>query len=236
MSSEEPITNRAEPLMAFWEKKLAAGEIDEAKWYRGIAAEITPAYLSADNPRNQSGFAGDEAHWIQARSLIADAIDRPGTFLDVGCANGYLMECLEGWTKQKGYRIKPYGLDISPELIDVARQRLPRWVSRLFIGNAIDWEPNRRFDFVRTSLEYVPRSRQSELIRRLLERMVAPMGRLIIGTCNEEKIPGQHHRRSTAELLRSWGWNIAGNSERQHWLDERLVYRVFWIEAPDGFS
>ena len=231
MSSEEPITNRAEPLLAFWEKKLAAGEIDEAKWYRGIAAEITPAYLSADNPRTQSGFAGDEAHWIQARGLIADAIDRAGTFLDVGCANGYLMECLEGWTEQKGYRIEPYGLDISPELIEVARQRLPQWASRLFIGNAIDWEPNRRFDFVRTSLEYVPRSRQSELIRRLLERMVAPRGRLIIGTCNEEKISGQHRRRSTAELLRSWGWNIAGNSERPHWLDERLVYRVLWIEA-----
>jgi hypothetical protein len=72
-----------------------------------IAAEITPAYLLEDNPRTQSGFNGDEDHWIQARGLIADAIDRAGTFLDVGCANGYLMECLERCTAQKGYRLRP---------------------------------------------------------------------------------------------------------------------------------
>jgi hypothetical protein len=77
-----------------------------------------------DNPKTQSGFDGDEDHWIQARGLIADAIDRAGTFLDVGCANGHLMECLEQWPAQKGYRPERYGLDISPELIGVAQQRL----------------------------------------------------------------------------------------------------------------
>jgi 2-polyprenyl-3-methyl-5-hydroxy-6-metoxy-1,4-benzoquinol methylase len=138
MNSEEPLTNRAEPLLLAWEKRLGSGEINEAEWYRGIAAAITPAYLSSDNPRTQSGFIGDEAHWIQARGIISDAIDRAGTFLDVGCANGYLMERLERWTAQKGYRLEPYGLDISPKLIGLARQRLPQWASRLFIGNAID--------------------------------------------------------------------------------------------------
>jgi hypothetical protein len=44
--------------------------------------------------------------------------------LDVGGANGHLMECLERWTAQKGYRLERYGLDIWPELIGVARQRL----------------------------------------------------------------------------------------------------------------
>jgi len=236
MNSEEPVTNRAEPLLSSWEKRLASGEIDEVNWYRGIAAEITPAYLSGNNPRTQSGFNGDEDQWIEARGLIADAIDRSGTFLDLGCANGYLMECLERWTAQKGYRLEPYGLDISPELIGLARQRLPQWASRLFIGNAIDWEPTTRFDFVRTSLEYVPLSRQSDLVRRLLERAVAPTGKLIVGTCNEKKIRGKPHEASTALLLRSEGWNIAGSSERPHWLDERLVYRVFWIEARNGRS
>ena len=230
----EPSTNGAEALLVHWEKSLASGEIDECEWYRKIGAEITPAYLAGDNPRAQSGFRGDEDHWIQARGLIADAIDRAGTFLDVGCANGYLMECLEQWTAQKGHRLDPYGLDISPELIGLARQMFPQWTSRLFIGNAIDWEPTTRFDFVRTSLEYVPRNRQLDLIRRLLERAVAPAGKLIIGTCNEKKIARRSDETSTAHLLRSWGWNIAGSSERPHWLDERLVYRVFWIEARNG--
>jgi hypothetical protein len=62
MNFGEPLTNRAEPLLLAWGKKLASGEINEAEWYRKIAAEITPAYLSSDNPRGQSGFIGDEAH------------------------------------------------------------------------------------------------------------------------------------------------------------------------------
>jgi hypothetical protein len=40
MNSEEilnnqPSTNRAEVLLSSWEKRLALGEIDEVKWYRG---------------------------------------------------------------------------------------------------------------------------------------------------------------------------------------------------------
>jgi SAM-dependent methyltransferase len=231
MNSGEPLTNRAEPLLLAWEKRLGSGEINEAEWYRGIAAAITPAYLSSDNPRAQSGFIGDEAHWIQARGIIADAIDRAGTFLDVGCANGYLIESLVRWSQESGCRLEPYGLDISPELIGVARQRLPAWAGRLYVGNAIDWEPALQFDFVRTGLEYVPRRRQPDLIRRLLERVVTPAGKLIIGTCHEKKIPAKNQEPSIADLLLSWGWKIAGSSERPHWQDERLVYRVFWIEA-----
>jgi hypothetical protein len=45
----EPSTNRAESLLRSWEKRLASGEIDEVEWYRGIGAEITPAYLWGDN-------------------------------------------------------------------------------------------------------------------------------------------------------------------------------------------
>ena len=145
------------------------------------------------------------------------------------------MERLEQWAAQKGYRIEPYGLDISSELIELARHRLPQWTSRLFIGNAIDWVPPLRFNFVRTGLEYVPRSRQSDLIRRLLEHVVAPHGRLIIGTCNEKRLSKEHHETSTAHRIRSWGWDIAGTMERPHWVDRRLVYRVFWIDSPFGY-
>jgi 2-polyprenyl-3-methyl-5-hydroxy-6-metoxy-1,4-benzoquinol methylase len=236
MNSEEPLTNRAERLLLTWEKRLGSGEINEAEWYKGIAAEITPVYLSSDNPRAQSGFSGDDAHWIQARGLIADAIDRAGTFLDVGCANGYLMESIARWSATRGDHLEVYGLDISSELIGLALQRLPQCAGRLFVGNAIDWEPALRFDFVRTALEYVPRRRQPDLIRQLLDRVVAPGGRLIIGTCNEKKIPGEYHGASTAHRLRSWGWDIAGSLERPHWLDERLVYRVFWIDADHRAS
>lgn len=211
------------------EAALESGEIDEEGWYREVAAVITPAYLAADNPRAQSGHSGDDAHWMRARGLIADAIDRDGTFLDVGCASGYLMECLEHWAHERGFAIEPYGLDIAPELADLARRRLPHWADRIYVGNAIDWEPPTRFDYVRTGLEYVPIRRRKDLIERLLRDMVAPGGRLILGANKEEKTV-ERVEPWWEDDVAGWGFTIAGRSERPHYRDDRFLYRVFWID------
>ena len=79
--------------------RLAAGEIDEGEWHRAWQEILVPAYLAAETPWEQSGKSGTEDDWVYARALVAGALDRDGTFLDVGCANGYLMECLPGWTR-----------------------------------------------------------------------------------------------------------------------------------------
>jgi SAM-dependent methyltransferase len=222
--------NRAYELLAWMDAALEAGEIDEEGWYRGVAAVITPAYLAGDNPRAQSGQSGDGAQWEHARSLIADAIDRDGTFLDVGCASGLLMECVERWAGDRGWAVAPYGLDIAPEMADLARRRLPRWADRIYVGNAISWVPPMRFDFVRTGLEYVPVRRRLDLVDRLLREVVAPGGRLIIGTHNEER-DDIRAEVSQEEQVAGWGFRIAGRSERPHYRDSRRVYRVLWIEV-----
>jgi SAM-dependent methyltransferase len=230
--SELPIElskDRAWPLVERLNAALEAGEIDEAGWHREIAAIITPAYLTGDNPRAQSGKSGDDASWAYARGLLAEAVDRDGAFLDVGCASGYLMETLERWSRERGHVIEPYGLDIAPELADLARRRLPQWADRIFVGNVIDWAPPRRFDYVRTGLEYVPPRRQRDLVARLLGEVVAPGGRLIIGTFNEER----DERRagpSEEERVAAWGFRVVGRTERPHGRDPRLVYRAFWID------
>ena len=46
--------NRAHALLEGAEQALARGEIDEAGWYDRVASVITPAYLTADNPRARS--------------------------------------------------------------------------------------------------------------------------------------------------------------------------------------
>lgn len=97
-------------------------------------------YLESDDPRRQSGFGGDEARWEAARRPIVRAIDRRGTFLDVGCANGYLLESLVRWSP---HALEPYGLDFSCRLVDVARARLPQWADRFHVGDALEWEPLR---------------------------------------------------------------------------------------------
>jgi SAM-dependent methyltransferase len=142
-----------------------------------MAGIFEQAYLAGDNPRAQSGFGGDDARWEAARRPIANAIDRAGTFLDIGCANGHLLECLVRWAP---HPIEPYGLELAPALAELARKRLPQWADRIYVGNALEWEPPSRFDFVRTELVYVPPERRKEYVERLLGRVVAPGGRLIV--------------------------------------------------------
>ncbi len=119
-------------------------------------------YLGGANPRAQSGFGGDERRWQALRRPIADAIDAPGSFLDVGCANGYLLECLLRWSP---HPIDPCGLDFSARLIELARMRLPH--GRFFVGDALEWEPPYRFEFVRTELVYAPDGKRDEFVARL---------------------------------------------------------------------
>ena len=223
--SIEAAKERAWQETAALDAALEQGEIDEEGWHRAMADLIVPAYLAADNPRAQSGHSGGEERWRIARSLLLDAIGRNGTFLDVGCANGLLMESVREWATEKGISIEPYGLDISPELAELARSRVPHWAGRIFVANALGWGPGRRFDFVRTALDYVPRHRRRDLVQRLLQRVVAPGGRLIVGVINEERETHQAEK-----LVSGWGYEIAGRTERPH-RDERIAYRAFWLDA-----
>jgi hypothetical protein len=78
------------------------------------------------------------------------------------------------------YLVEPFGLDLAPAVAELARRRLPQWSGRIFTGNALTWEPPRRFDFVRTELVYVPEERRREYVQRLLDRFLEPGGRLIV--------------------------------------------------------
>jgi SAM-dependent methyltransferase len=198
---------------------LARGELSEEEWHRGWQGILVPAYLAAETPWEQSGKSGTEEDWVHARSLVSDAIDRDGSFLDVGCANGYLMECLPGWT---AFAVEPYGLDLSPELVALARPRLPAWWDRLWIGNALTWTAPQRFTYVRTGLDYVPRGRRAELVERLL----AIADRLIVG------VFGEHESELTTETaLREWGHAVCGRSVRRNRRKPGMEYRVLWIDA-----
>jgi hypothetical protein len=105
---------------------------------------------------------------------------------------------------------------------------LPHWADRIFVGNAITWAPPRRFDFVRTGLEYVPPRRQRDLVARLLGDVVAPGGRLIIDYSEERD--ETRTEPSEEERVARWGFAIAGRTERPHLHDARLLSRVFWID------
>jgi len=189
-----------------------------------MADLVVPAYLAGDNPRAQSGHSGDAQRWEGARRLLLDAVERPGSFLDIGCANGHLMECVHVWAAEEGIDLEPWGLEISGQLAELARRRLPRWRDRIYVGNALEWRPPRRFTYVRTSLGYVPAGRREELLRHLLDDVVARNGRLIVGVFNEEV------DRAVEEAVSSCGFEIAGRAEQPHPDTSRLVRRAIWID------
>jgi 2-polyprenyl-3-methyl-5-hydroxy-6-metoxy-1,4-benzoquinol methylase len=150
------------------------------RFFATARAAIAANYLAEpDNPYRQSGRTSGAARWEQTRRCLALALHKSGDFMDVGCANGLLLETLIGWARERGFALRPHGIDFVPELVELARRRHPEQRASFAVANAFDWQPARTYDFVRTNLEYVPRADRAEFVRRQ-HAAVAPGGRLIV--------------------------------------------------------
>lgn len=182
---------------------------EDERFFEEQRSRLEVAYLGGTNPRQQSGFARDEGAWERFRRPVVAPVRGDGTYLDVGCASGLLMESVARWAAEDGHAVEPYGLDISEKLAELARRRLPAWRGRIFTGNALFWEPAARFDYVRTELVYVPRPRRREYAERLLARVVAPGGRLIVCSYGSSRPEGARAEPLVDEL-RDWGFAIDG--------------------------
>jgi SAM-dependent methyltransferase len=177
----------------------------------------------------QSGTSADAARWERIRRPIVNAVDRDGSFLDVGCASGLLMESIVGWAAEDGHDIEPFGLDHSWALTALARHRLPQWADRIHTGNAIDWVPARPFDYVRTELAYVPPQREAQLVRHLLKVAVAPGGRLIVCSYGSSR-KSAPRTEDIARKLRDWNNVVSGEADVS---DKGVnVTRVAWVDKP----
>jgi hypothetical protein len=209
---------------------LAAGRIDETTWHERVEESLIDAYLASDDPRAQSGKGGDEADWRWARELILDLFPAPeSTFLDIGCANGYLMESVHRWGAERGLKIEPYGLDISWRIAALAKHRLPHWRNRIFVGNAIDWDTPMRFDVVQAGLDEVPVARRRELVDRILRTVVKPGGILVFRA--GRVVDGGYPTPDV--MLREVGLAPDGIVERIHPTNGD-VRRTAWLRAPLG--
>lgn len=163
-------------------------------WFAEVRSILEPAYLASPTAWEQSGKSGSYEEWLRLRLPIAECVQHDGAFLDVGCANGFLLECLLEWTHHKGVAVEPFGVDYSDKLIELAKLRLPDYGSHLFVGNAWDWQPPRTFDYVRTELVYVPVNLRFAFLTRLIHKFLAPDGLLLVA----------HYRSRTEDLTRDW--------------------------------
>jgi hypothetical protein len=188
-------------------------------------AGLERAYLAEMDPARQSGFTGGAERWHAERSPILDALPGNGDILNIGCANGYLLECLMRWGVPRGITLVPFGLDCGAGLVRLARQRLPGYAHQFFIGNAWDWEPPHRFACVYSVPDCVPREYFGAYVRRVLSRFLERRGRLIIGaygsrTRGEAPAP-------VAAMLAQLGLTLAGET----CAGEPVMARFAWVDA-----
>ena len=216
----------ARPLGAALNADLEAGRITEGQWFERGEEILIDAYLASADPRLQSGKSGDEDDWRWSRELVLEAVDGPEChLLDVGCANGYLMESLHRWGDERGLRIEPYGLEISERMAFHARLRLPHWADRIWAGNSLDWTPPRRFDLVHTALDYAPPKRQRELVERTLRDLVVPGCRVVF---RAERVGDAS--RDVPSQLRALGFQPDGVLESVH-PSTGAIRRTAWLQG-----
>jgi 2-polyprenyl-3-methyl-5-hydroxy-6-metoxy-1,4-benzoquinol methylase len=198
-------------------------EAERAAWFERQRAAFRAHYLAEPgNPYRESGRSSGAERWEESRRPIAGAIERDGDFMDVGCANGLLLESLVGWAAERGHRIRPHGIDFVPELVELARRRHPGAPAEAFeVANAFDWRPRRRYDWVRTELEYVPPADRAALARRLVDEALAPGGRLVLcHYCARDE-----RAREVAAELAALGLRVVGSASARG-------LGVAWAEGP----
>lgn len=199
-----------------------AKESRDAYFQRG--RRETADYYLADpaNPYRQSGRSGGAERWEITRCCIAEAVNSDGDYMDIGCANGLLLESLIKWSVSRGFRITPHGIDFIPELVELARRRLPEWTDNFEVANVFYWKPRRRYRFVQVLLECVPTDDQSQLLRRLLRDAVADGGRLIVPIYGQ----GDDAKPDTARgVLEDMGFAVTGSTAC-------VSASVAWIDRP----
>jgi SAM-dependent methyltransferase len=149
-----------------------------------LKKDISETYIKYKEPWKQAGFLLGQEEWELCKKPIAECIEKPGTFLDIGCSNGYLLESILKWNS---FSIIPYGIDLSLKLIELAKARFPQFSPNFFVANAPDWSSSVHFDYVRTDLDSVLADSQEQYLHKVLNSYVALNGRLLLTEYRSKK-------------------------------------------------
>ena len=192
---------------------------------------LEAAYLAHDDPIRQSGFGGGIDRWRAERSPILEAVEGDGDLLDLGCANGYLLESLVEWGSEKGVHLNPYGVDLNALLIQEAIRRFPEQAHHFWVANVWGWLPPRRFRWVYSIWDLVPMSMIPEFARYVLDHAVTDGGAMIFGAygSNSKNTPPM----DIASVLTADGLPVSGEASGGELPGGGPVTKFAWINRRD---
>ncbi len=198
------------------------------EWFESRRQESAESALAPDNNEyQQAGWTGAPEHFRSGHELILDGIVSSGDLADIGCANGLLLASLVEWAAGRGIELNPHGIDFVPQLVDLAQQRFPEHARQFTVANAWEWSPGRQYQWVHTELDYVPAAQQAAYLRRLLDEVVEPGGRLIVSSYGNQEAG---KRPIDIELhLQMLGFRTAGCSNGLQ-SDRWVASRTAWID------
>jgi trans-aconitate methyltransferase len=193
------------------------------EYFRVLHEAVVEFYLADPlNPYQQSGRSSGPERWEETRKILMHAVHRSGDFMDVGCANGLLLETMMAWAREAGVVLRPHGVDFVPELVELARGRFPYHRESFEVANAFFWSPNRQYDFIRTNLEYVPEQDWIPFVHRQ-HAAVAPGGRLIV--CHYRNV--DEPEVDVGAILEQAGYSVRGRAQASG-------VSITWTETPEA--
>jgi SAM-dependent methyltransferase len=107
--------------------------------------------------------------WLD-RAVKDVPCEQPLTLLDIGCGYGDLLRAIRGWAQRRGRVVRLIGLDLSPQVIDVARSvTLDADAIEYHAADIFAFTSPAPIDFVVTSL--VTHHLSDDMIERFLRWM-----------------------------------------------------------------
>lgn len=151
-------------------------------------------------------------YWKKGRQPIARIMDelagpekRSYSVFDMGCANGFLLRCLQEWS---GRAIEPYGMDSRASKVRNARRMFPGREDHFAEGTSDPDKLPGAFDFVYwNAWDNYDFSRPNEVA--LFEKLLRKAGKLVVGFYDQN----QHDRHMKIERLRELGYAPLGIRE-----------------------
>jgi SAM-dependent methyltransferase len=166
-----------------------------------------PRRFTRDARAWDAGYDEPSARGHQRRCRVVTAVraagSGPGAVLDAGVGSGRFLAEVAG----RGWR--GFGIDVSPEMIALARRRVPRAAGRLAIGRleALPYAAG-SFDVV-VALGVLEYTDVDVAVPELI-RVTRPGGRLVLGLRNGGA-PVWLWRRYVLRILRRWTGRAGSN-------------------------